>query len=354
MLDVALDRVRIHRRSFGPPIDFSIRFEAAHHTAVIGPEGAGKTRLLHLVAGQPRPDSGEIRIGRQRVDRIPASRRPVLLTSRDVPCPSRWTVRHALVSSLHRRAFDREDRLQAFDSLVDDWELGRMLDRRMRDLSSAERLRVGLARIEGLRPAVLLSERLFDGISWSTVFDLAAKFHRAIRGIGSTLIAEISHSEELRFYDRIVVVSEGRVVQEGLPQAVVEAPISVDAALAGGPVNRLDVTIDGARVRSVIGEWSVEDPPFQGEGVALARPWHFRLVQPGEESDFVLAIETAAYCQGEWHVSGFVTGGSTLDVRLPGTLPIHKGKLLALAFDPGRFVLVRDATTRSRSDGRPE
>lgn len=353
MLDVAFDRVRLHLRSSGASLDFDLRFAAGRHTAIIGPEGAGKTRLLHLVAGEARPDSGEITIGRQIVNRVPASGRPVMLTSRDASFPERWTVRHALVASLQRRRSDRDNRLDAFDSLVEDWELGRLLDRRMRDLSSSERLRVRLARIEGFHPAILLSERLFDGASWSAVLDLAGTFHRAIRGIGSTLIAEISHAEELTFYDRLVVVSEGRVVQEGLPQAVIEAPCSVDAARAGGPVNQLDVTIEGNRARSVIGEWTVHDPPFQGAGIALARPWHFRLVPPGEESDFVLAIDTAAYGNGDWHITGLVTGGSPLEVRLPGTIPIHKGKLLALACEPSRFVLVRGAAPSARSSGRP-
>ena len=77
-----------------------------------------------------------------------------------------------------------------FDLVCRHWELNIMLDRRLRDLSSGERLRVRLAEIELLRPAVLLLERLFESASTAESVEFSDRFFRTLRAIGTTIIHE--------------------------------------------------------------------------------------------------------------------------------------------------------------------
>ncbi|HYR29155.1 MAG TPA: hypothetical protein VEU30_11865, partial [Thermoanaerobaculia bacterium] len=82
------------------------------------------------------------------------------------------------------------------------------------------------------------------------------------------------------------------------------------------------------------------DPPFQGSGVALVRPGDFSAVKPGEDSDFVVGVEEAGFANGRWIARGLLSGSLSLRVDLPGDATVHKGRLMALRYDPSRFKLL--------------
>src|SRR5688572_13608970 len=130
------------------------------HTAVIGPAGAGASTLLKLVAGSLRPDSGEIIIGARVVNRIKSSERPLLYVTSKIDVPDRWSVQHALVAAVRQRTLDRIDRQHEYDLAVSKWEL--QPDRTIGTLSPSERTLVHLARIELLKPGILIADRLLE------------------------------------------------------------------------------------------------------------------------------------------------------------------------------------------------
>ncbi len=76
-------------------------------------------------------------------------------------------------------------------------------------------------------------------------------------------------------------------------------------------------------------------------GVALARPEAFVVAAAGEESDLIFSVEEASFRLGRWSARGILSGGLILRVELPGELPLKKGRLLPLRFDPTRFTLLK-------------
>src|SRR5205085_11864517 len=103
---------------------------------------------------------------------------------------------------------------------------------------------------------------------------------------------------ELGLVDTLIVLDHGRVVQQGVASHVYRHPANEAAARATGEVNVVPVTIRGREVESVIGAWTIDAPPFEGEGFALARPDDFVIAGPGEESDLILAVEEASFYGG--------------------------------------------------------
>src|SRR5213076_2987521 len=91
------------------------------------------------------------------------------------------------------------------------------------------------------------------------------------------------------------VLDRGRVVQEGVPSQVFRAPASEAAAAATGDVNVIPVELRGRSVTSAIGAWELDAPPFEGSGVALARPDDFAVAARGEESDLIFGVEEASF-----------------------------------------------------------
>ena len=162
--------------------------------------------------------------------------------------------------------------------------------------------------------------------------------------------------------DRVIILEEGSVTQAGTPKSLYDRPSSATSAAATGDVNLIPVVVTGSKVESIIGNWTVAEPPLQGEGLAVVRPSAFSTVEPGGDSDFIFGIEEGGFHEGSWYLRGILSGGLILRVVLPGQIEIHKGKLLPLRFDPAQATLVpgEHAPTRvdpfgaipSRSDSR--
>src|SRR6185295_8509458 len=169
---------------------------------------------------------------------------------------------------------------------------------------------------------------------------LADRFYRTMRVFGTTVVTAPSSREELAFSDAVVVLSGGAIVQSGTSAELFARPESDAAAIAAGEIDLVPVTIRGNVVESVIGAWEVDPPPFQGSGVALVRPGDFSPARPGEDSDFVFGVEEAGFAGGRWLAHGVLSGGVTLRVELPREVQVHKGRLLALRYDPTRFRLL--------------
>ena len=330
MLDVSLRGV-----TSGIVRDVTLTFPASKHTAVTGPPGAGASTLLRLIAGSLKPSSGAIIIGTRDVTGVKASRRPLLYVTSEIDVPGRWSVQHALVAAVRTRTLDREDRHHEYALAAEKWELASLLERRSDTLSSTETARVHFARVELLRPAIVVADRWLERGN-----DLADMLYRTMRVIGATVISAPATGKELAFSDQVVVLDEGRVVQAGTAADVFAHPVNEAAASATGKVDVIPVTIRGNTVESVIGAWELAEPPFQGSGVALVRPSDFLPAAAGEDSDFVFGVEEAGFADGRWIAHGMLSGGVTLRVELPAGANVHKGRLLALRYDPARFRLL--------------
>jgi len=332
VLDVAL-----RNASFANILrDVTLTFPASRHTAVTGPPSSGASTLLRIVTGTLRPSHGEVIIGTRAVTDVKASRRPLLYVTSDIDVPGRWSVQHALVAAVRTRTLDREDRHREYALAAETWELASLLERRIDSLSSTEVARVHFARVELLRPAIVVADRWLERTSG----ELADMLYRTLRVIGATVISAPSTRAELAFSDQIVVLDEGHVVQTGTAAEVFAHPVSEAAAIATGEADVVPVTIRGNTVESVIGAWEIANPPFQGSGIALVRPSDFALAKKGEDSDLIFGVEEAGFAGGRWIARGVLSGNVALRVELPASASVHKGRLLPLRYDPSRFTLL--------------
>lgn len=350
MLDVALRSISFRHRGGFALREVNALFPKGSHTSLIGAPGCGATTLLRIIAGELQPEQGDVVIGARPVTDLKPSRRPLLFVTAEHGLPGRWSVQHALVAAVRARSLDREDRHREYDLGVGKWELGPLLDRRLDALSATEGLRVHLARIELLRPGIVLADRLLERASPAARESLADELHRTLRVLGTTVISAPSARGELAYTDRVVVLGNGRVLQSGGAAEIFATPLDDGAAMATGEINAVPVTIRGNIVQSVIGNWEVAAPPFQGSGVALARPGDFSVAGRDEESDLIFGIEEAGFSEGVWIARGLLSGGFLLKVQLPREAVVAKGKLLALRYDPARFrLLPRDTPHRQTS-----
>jgi ABC-type sugar transport system ATPase subunit len=337
--------IALHNLTFRYPEGFTLRdvtltFPRSTHTAIAGPPACGASTLLRLIAGALRPHSGDVIFGQRRVNDIKAASRPLLFATSAIDVSQRWSVQHALVAAVRTRSLDREDRHHEYALAAEKWELAPLLEHRISALSSTEIARVHFARIELLRPAILVADRILEGVSASARTSLADMLFRTLRVHGTTVVSAPSSRDELAMTDLIVVLNDGRVTQTGTAAEVFARPLDEAAAIAIGDVDEIPISIRGTTVESVIGSWEVDPPPFQGNGIALVRPGDFAPARPGEDSDLIFGVEEAGFSGGRWIARGMLSGGVTLRIELPSGANVHKGRLLALRYDPSRFTLI--------------
>jgi len=334
MLDVSVENVTLDDRLRG----VTLTFAKSTHTAIVGLPASGVSTLLRIIAGDLRPDSGEVRIGARVVTDLKINRRPLFYVGSRVDA-WRWSVRHLLVNAVRQRTLDRIDRFHEYELAVSKWKLNDVLERKVRTLSSSEETIAQLARIELMRPGIVVADRILERLNSAALMDVADEFYRTLRVMGATVISAPASSGELGLTDRVVVLDRGRVVQDGSLAAVYRRPNSEASARATGEINVIPVNVRGEVVESAAGSWNAHTA-FQGDGIALARPDDFSVAEAGEESDLIFGIEEASFRDGRWIATGILTGGINLRVALPSDFAVHKGRLIPLKYDSSRFVLL--------------
>jgi iron complex transport system ATP-binding protein len=192
------------------PADF--RMERPELVCLIGPNGSGKTSLLHALARIGGP-SGEVRIdGRRPEDLAPAERRRLLSylpASRDVAWP-------LAAADVVRLGSDEAGTVEAMAAL----ELEAFAHRRVDRLSTGERSRVLIARALAPKPRLLLLDEPVANLDPLWQLRLMERLRLAVDGGQAAMVA--MHDLDLagRYASRLVLMEKGAIVADGEPEAL--------------------------------------------------------------------------------------------------------------------------------------
>lgn len=192
------------------PADFGM--DAPELTCLIGPNGSGKTSLLHALA-RIGGATGEVRIdGRRPEGLVPAERRRLLSflpASRDVAWP-------LAVRDVVRLGADEEQTCQAMAAL----DLDSLALRRVDRLSTGERSRVLIARALAPRSRLLLFDEPVANLDPLWQLRLMERLRASVRDGQGAIVAMHDLDLAARYADRLVLMNEGRIVEDGEPRAM--------------------------------------------------------------------------------------------------------------------------------------
>ena len=310
--------------------------------ALVGPSGAGKTSLLRAVAGLLRPQAGRISLdGDTWLDTsaavdVPPERRRVGLVFQEYALFPHMTVRANVAYGGHERA----------DELLARFGIASLADAYPRAISGGERQRVALARALARDPAVLLLDEPLSALDAYTRAHVRAEVRELLQELAlPTLVVTHDFEDAAALADRVGVLVEGTVLQEGAAAELVAAPASAFVAgFTGANLLRgVASPAEGGLTEVVLEAGFTAYSTDRAEGsVALAvYPWEISLARA--------AVDDSAVNHVRAPIGSLVTLGNRVRVRVgPITAEVTARSVERLGLREGDVVVAAFKATGAR------
>nr|WP_314629502.1 ABC transporter ATP-binding protein [uncultured Noviherbaspirillum sp.] len=349
-----VDLAHAYRPMPSQPSDYALRpmtmqWEDGGAYALLGPSGCGKTTLLNIISGLVRPSQGRVLFDGRDVTGLPPEQRNIAQVFQFPVIYDTMTVFDNLAFPLRNRGWKPADVRRRVEQIAAMLELSSDLRHRASGLAVDAKQKISLGR--GLvRPdvaAVLFDEPL-------TVIDPHLKWllRRKLKEIHHELrlsLIYVTHDqvEALTFADKVVVMTEGEVVQSGTAQDLFEAPAHTFVGyFIGNPgMNLIPCTLQDGAAQIAGGSVALSAPAaaaLRGQGRATLgiRPEYVEVAGAGEEGAIgasVISVRNlGTHCLAE-----FLVGGQTVAAKLQ-RMPGLAGERAWLRFPAARTLYYID------------
>ena len=215
--------------------------------ALLGPSGCGKTTTMRAIAGLLQPRAGRITLAGRDITRVSAHQREVGLVFQSYALFPHLSVFENVAFGLRLRKVDAGELQRRTQEAIAMVGLAGFERRLPRELSGGQQQRVALARSVVVRPRLLLLDEPLSNLDARLRLEMRSELQRLQRELGVTMMY-VTHdqSEALALADRVVVMREGRIAQQGSPVAIYERPRSAFVARFVGFENVFAASADGA------------------------------------------------------------------------------------------------------------
>ena len=246
---VELRHVTLRYGLFTAVENVSLTIEKGSFVTLLGPSGCGKTTILRSLAGLVSPASGEIHIAGRQVNDIPIHKRNIGLVFQNYALFPHKNIHDNVAFGLKYREIPKADISRKVKRALDIVRLPGVEMKVPSELSGGQQQRIALARAIVIEPDVLLLDEPLSALDANLREEMRTEIKTIQREVGITTIF-VTHDQEeaLAMSDRIVVMNQGVVEQEGTPEDVYNAPASRFVASFLGQSNLLEGV-----VRSITG-----------------------------------------------------------------------------------------------------
>ena len=339
--------------------DLDLEIRDGELLVLLGPSGCGKTTTLNMLAGLERPSSGQLYFGDRAMNDVPPEERDIAMVFQSIALYPHLNVRDNIGFALRTRGVSRALVAERTAEVVHILDIGHLLDRRIHQLSGGQRQRVAIAKALVRRPHLFLLDEPFSSLDASLRRQMRSELVRIHREVETTMVF-VTHDQEeaMAIADRIGVMSEGELIQLGLPLDVYRAPRNLWVArfIGAHPINVIDaaLTADGARLLAD-GAWATELPTAtraviqeraQGRFLIGVRPEHLTMA-PADRAGSGNGLQAEVYTRqilGTDILYELTSNGHLLRAVTPTSHLFDPGDRVAVGFD-WRDAFVFDAAS---------
>jgi len=281
-------------------LNFSI--ESGQLVTLLGPSGCGKTTTLRLIAGLEMITEGSVHIGGKDVTKLPATDRDVSMVFQSYALFPHMTVLQNVSYGLSMSRLPKNEVQEKAIAGLEMVGLSGFGNRLPSELSGGQQQRVAVARALVLEPEVLLFDEPLSNLDAK----LRRRVREEIRELQQNLeltTVYVTHDQEeaLAVSDRIIVMNQAVIAQEGTPRQLYEEPVNLFVSDFIGDANIVKaeiIKIEGANAEVEIGGIRTNLPHrglISGEANVAIRPQSICLSQSGNENSIPGTILKAIY-----------------------------------------------------------
>lgn len=236
-----------------PQLDLTIN--NGEFLTLLSPSGCGKTTVLRLIAGLETVDSGRIMLDNEDITHVPAENRYVNTVFQSYALFPHMTVFENVAFGLRMQKTPAAEITPRVMEALRMVQLETFAQRKPHQLSGGQQQRVAIARAVVNKPRLLLLDESLSALDYKLRKQMQNELKALQRKLGITFVF-VTHDQEeaLTMSDRIVVMRDGRIEQDGTPREIYEEPKNLFVAGFIGEINMFNATVierlDEQRVRA--------------------------------------------------------------------------------------------------------
>jgi sn-glycerol 3-phosphate transport system ATP-binding protein len=231
MSAITLDHVSKNWGSMRAVDGVSLTADEGSLLVLLGPSGCGKSTTLRLIAGLEQPDRGAITIGGTDVTHVSPAGRKISMVFQSYALFPHLSVAENIVFGLRVRRVSRADRDARLKRVADIVGLGHLLDRKPSQLSGGQRQRVALGRAIIAEAPVCLMDEPLSNLDAKLRHEMRTEIRSLQQRLGMTMVY-VTHdqTEAMTMADRVVLMRDGRIEQNGTPEELYNRPATAFTA----------------------------------------------------------------------------------------------------------------------------
>ncbi|MCO8145571.1 ABC transporter ATP-binding protein [Rhodovulum tesquicola] len=259
--------------------DVSLKVMPGQVTCLLGPSGCGKSTTLRVIAGVDMQDSGNIFIDGNlvcdTVFRLPPERRSVGLMFQDFALFPHLSVAENVAFGL---TGSRAEKRRRVEQLLERVDLLGHIDDYPHQLSGGEQQRVALVRALAPRPKIMLMDEPFSGLDNRLRDEIRDDTLSVLKEEGAAVLL-VTHEpdEAMRMADEIALMRHGKIVQQGAPYNIYNAPMDRAAAAFFSDINVIRGKVKNLLTETAFGQFLTPAMPDGSEVDIIIRPQHIRI-----------------------------------------------------------------------------
>jgi spermidine/putrescine transport system ATP-binding protein len=310
-LDLAVTGVA---KSFGATQvlhDITVTIPDGQFVTLLGPSGCGKTTLLRIIAGFETPDRGSVTLGTQDLLPLPPHKRPVNTVFQSYALFPHLRVCDNVAFGLRSRRVPEAEVATKVADILEVVRIGQLAARYPHELSGGQRQRVALARALVNGPEVLLLDEPLSALDARLRHDVQVELKRIQKQYNTTFVL-VTHDQDeaIAVSDRILIMNQGRIEQDGTPEQVYERPVSRFVAEFMGSANIIPATrLTAERVATEFGELGVASVPSWSAGHVAIRPEDIEVRQDGGHNRLPGTITDRLFRGDHWELIVTISAG---------------------------------------------
>ena len=205
--------------------DLNLTINDGEFLTLLGPSGCGKTTVLRLIAGLESVDSGHIHLEKQDITQVPAEDRHVNTVFQSYALFPHMTVFENVAFGLRMQKTPASEIPPRVTEALRMVQLEEFAQRKPHQLSGGQQQRVAIARAVVNKPRLLLLDESLSALDYKLRKQMQNELKALQRKLGITFVF-VTHDQEeaLTMSDRIVVMRDGKIEQDGTPREIYEEP----------------------------------------------------------------------------------------------------------------------------------